>query len=105
MTNCQTTDMDIYDTVIQRLARWPPQRAPTQDMDVDVVDGLASIWSVIDDNPVALRQAGLFSTFPCNYQQVAQQLKYTEFMDVKMCTCIHKHKHTTPGLKFRVQIQ
>lgn len=44
-------------------------------MDVDVVDGLASIWTIIDDDPVAFRQAGLLGTLPRNYHQVAQQLK------------------------------
>lgn len=81
-TNCQTTHVYIYDRADcggTGSARWPPQWAPPQDVDVEVVDGLASIWSVIDDNPVALRQTRLLSTFPCNYQQVAQQLKDTEF--------------------------
>lgn len=58
----------------KRLAGGPLHPAATQDVDVDVVDWLASVCPVVDDNPVAFGQARCLSTLLSNYQQVAQQL-------------------------------
>lgn len=60
------------------LAGGPVHRASSQDVDVDVVDRLASIRSIIHDNPVAFSQARVLSTLLCNYHQVAQQLRERE---------------------------
>lgn len=60
------------------LARGPLHPASTQDVDVDVVDRLASIWPIVNDDPVAFFQARIFSTFFCDDHQVAQQLRHRE---------------------------
>lgn len=62
----------------RKLAGGPPHYASTQDVDVNVVDRLASIRSVIDDDPVAFSQASLLSTLLCNNHQVTQQLRKRE---------------------------
>lgn len=59
----------------RRLTGGPTHAASTEDVDMDVVDRLTSVRSVIDDNPVAFRQARLLSTLLRNYHQVAQQLR------------------------------
>lgn len=58
----------------RQLARGPSQAAAAQDVDVQVVDGLASIWSIVDNNPVAIGQTRIFGYFPGRHHQVAQQL-------------------------------
>lgn len=61
-----------------QLAGGPLQAATTQDVDVQVVDGLASVRPVIDHNPVAIGQTCVFGELPCRHHQVAQQLVDTE---------------------------
>lgn len=41
---------------------------------MQVVNRLASIWSIVDHNPVALSQTCIFGYFPGRHHQVAQQL-------------------------------
>lgn len=67
----------------RELAGGPSQAATSQDVDVQVVDRLASIWSIVDYNPVAIGQTRVFGNFLCRHHQVAQQLVDTE------------HKHIT----------
>lgn len=59
---------------VSRLSWGPTHLAPTQNMQMDVEDRLASVWSIIDDNPIAVFQASIFSQLLCNQHQVAQQL-------------------------------
>lgn len=67
---CQTTDVTNDDWMVRaerrRLAGRPTHLASTQDVDVDMVDRLASVLSVIDDNPVAFRQTRVFGALLCN---------------------------------------
>lgn len=56
----------------------PAHTASTKDMDVDVVDGLASIWSIVDDESVSFSQACILSALFCNEHHVAQQLRGRE---------------------------
>lgn len=58
----------------KQLARGPTQGAAAQDVDVQVVNRLASIRSIVDHNPVAFSQTRVFGYFPGCYHQVAQQL-------------------------------
>lgn len=53
----------------------PTHLTPTQNVEMDVVDRLASVLSVIDHDPEAVAQAGILGTFLCNQHQVAQQLE------------------------------
>lgn len=78
--------MDVNDSRTVCAGRWrlaggPLHYASTQDVDVDVVDRLASIRSIIDDDPVAFSQASLLSNLLRNYHQVAQQLVDRERMN------------------------
>lgn len=54
------------------LAGGPLHPASSQDVDVDVVDRLASIGSIVDDDPVTFSKTCLLSTLFGNYHQVAQ---------------------------------
>lgn len=78
-TGCQTTDVNNDGRTVCTdrcsLAGGPPHCASTQDMEMDVVDRLTSVLSIVDDNPVAFGQARLLSTLLCDYHQVAQQLR------------------------------
>lgn len=58
----------------RQLARGPCQAAAAQDVDVQMVDRLASIRSIVDHNPVAISQTCIFGYFPGRHHQVAQQL-------------------------------
>lgn len=58
----------------QKLARGPSHAAAPQYVDVQVVDRLTSIWSIVDNNPVAFCQTRIFGHFPGRHHQVAQQL-------------------------------
>lgn len=48
------------------LAGRPTHLASTQDVDVDVVDRLASVLSIVYDNSVAFGQTRVFGAFLCN---------------------------------------
>lgn len=58
----------------QELAGWPRHGAPSQDVDVEMVDRLASIRSIVHHDPVAIIQTLVLGDFPCYQHQVAQQL-------------------------------
>lgn len=68
----------------RQLARGPSQAAAAQDVDVQVVDGLASIRSIVDHNPVAISQTCSFGYFLGRHHQVAQQLVEKEHRLIKM---------------------
>lgn len=55
------------------LARGPGHLSTPQDVNMDVVDRLPSIWSIIDNNSVAIGQTCLLSTLLGNNHQVTQQ--------------------------------
>lgn len=58
----------------EELAGWPSHGAPSQDVDVEMVDRLASILSIVHHDPVAFSQTLVFGDFLCYQHQVAQQL-------------------------------
>lgn len=58
----------------QELAGWPSHGAPSQDVDVEMVDRLASIRSIVHHDPVAISQTLVFGDFLRYQHQVAQQL-------------------------------
>ena len=68
----------IYDTnikVSRCLTRRPAQLSGTEDMDMEVVDGLSSVGSVVDHHSIAcLVETKLGSGSACNDQKMAQQL-------------------------------
>lgn len=74
VTRAQKNNDNMSGCTVSRLSRGPTHLAPTQDMQMDVVDRLAAVWSIIDDNPIAVFQASIFSQLLCNQRQVAQQL-------------------------------
>lgn len=90
-----------------RLAGGPLHLASTQDVDVQVVDRLASIWSIIDDDPVASVQAFFLSTCFCNHDQVAQQLvdAEDEYITLKLkCTVNTVYPHLITNICGRTQL-
>lgn len=60
------------------LAGGPLHLASSQDVDVDVVDRLAAVWPVVDDDPIAFSKTCVLSTLFGNYHHVAQQLRDRE---------------------------
>lgn len=73
----------------------PLHYASPQDVDVDVVDGLASVRPVVDYDPVAARQSRILSALLCNYHHVAQQLRDRGRIN-EWQLCVYKH---VPGLQ------
>lgn len=62
------------DGLCGQLAGGPAQLASAHHVDVDVVDGLATVGPVVQDQPVALGQADLLGTLLGHYHHVAQEL-------------------------------
>lgn len=61
--------------ILTHLARWPGHLASPQNMDVNMENLLASIFTIIDHYPKPLSQILFCSNFSGNYQQMTQQLE------------------------------
>lgn len=83
----RTEDVEAW----RRSARGPLHAAAAQDVNVDVVDRLAAVGTVVDDDPVAFGQARLCSAFFGHDQQVAQELTGEVVDRVHVVKQQHKH--------------
>ena len=55
-------------------ARRPGQLLAADDMNVEMVDTLAALWSVVDDYPKALCQSLVIRDLGCNKHEMPQEL-------------------------------
>jgi hypothetical protein len=56
-----------------RLSRRPGHGSPAEQVDVEMVDGLAAVFAGVDDDAVALAEAFLLCDARGHMQQVAEQ--------------------------------